>query len=104
MSKIHKERSVFRFSNSFGESIKWKDIKHFQFEDDDRIEISREEECEDNDYRPDWCCYVSRSVLETDKEYEERIEQEKQDDIRKKKMRYEHFVRLKSEFEPENGN
>lgn len=73
--------------------ITWKDIKDFQFEDDDIISIGYEDGF--------YYCRVERMVEETDEEYEDRMERKRNSESMLKKNRYEQYLRLKKEFEGE---
>ena len=46
-----------------------------------------------------WSMTVTRDRLETDEEFEARLEKEKVEKERRKKMRYESYLKLKAEFE-----
>lgn len=83
--------------------ITWKDIKDFQFEDDDIISIGYEEGyySENNSWDGFYYCRVERMVEETDEEYEDRMERKRSSDSLLKKNRYEQYLKLKKEFEGE---
>ena len=83
--------------------ITWKDIKDFQFEDDDIISIGYEEGyySENNSWDGFYYCRVERMVEETDEEYEDRMERKRSTESTLKKNRYEQYLRLKKEFETE---
>lgn len=83
--------------------ITWKDIKDFQFEDDDIIGIGYEEGyySENNSWDGFYYCRVERMVEETDEEYEDRMERKRSSDSLLKKNRYEQYLKLKKEFEGE---
>lgn len=97
--KINKEL----FNKCSDNPITWKDIKDFQFEDDDIITIGWEEPyySENNSYDGHYYCYINRYVEETEEEYSQRIENNKifLEELRKK--RYESYLKLKKEFENE---
>jgi hypothetical protein len=98
-SKIKKDRDLLHLHRD--EPIKWKDIKHFQFEDDDVIHIGFDEGyvSENESWDAHYFAIITRKIEETDKEFEERMEMSKmlQENLRKK--RYETYLRLKAEFE-----
>ena len=83
--------------------ITWKDIKDFQFEDDDIISIGYEEGyySENNSWDGFYYCRVERMVEETDEEYEDRMERKRNSESMLKKNRYEQYLKLKKEFEGE---
>jgi hypothetical protein len=83
--------------------ITWKDIKDFQFEDDDIISIGYEEAfySENNSWDGFYYCRVERMVEETDEEYENRMERKRSSESILKKNRYEQYLKLKKEFEGE---
>lgn len=83
--------------------ITWKDIKDFQFEDDDIISIGYEEGyySENNSWDGFYYCRVERMVEETDEEYEDRMERKRNSESLLKKNRYENYLKLKKEFEGE---
>jgi hypothetical protein len=73
----------------------WKDIKHIEFQDDDIIQMSWDED--DNCY----CVFVSRWIEETDEEYQERLQHMKDWEDSAKERRRQNYLRLKAEFENE---
>lgn len=76
-----------------------KDIKK-----DDIIEITREESffSENHCYDAYTTLVIFRYIEETEKEYKKRIYNETKLAEQMKKRRYETYLNLKSEFEPEN--
>jgi len=99
--KIKKIKEVFRVESD--NPITWKEIKTFQFEDDDIVSIGCEEPyySENNSWDGFYYCTVERMVEETDEEYENRLERKKSTDSLLKKNRYEQYLKLKKEFEGE---
>ncbi len=99
--KIYKDKDVFYLDKD--EKIRWKDIKHFQFEDDDIIQIAYDEGhvSENNSWDSHFFAVVTRPTLETDEEYTRRMEDIRQESERMKKMRYQSYLKLKAEFENE---
>jgi hypothetical protein len=79
----------------------WKDIKNFEFEDDDEIAIwyddgdDRDEHYQEGDYILD----VHRVREETDEEFQKRMLNNKQFEESMKVSRYKTYLRLKEEFE-----
>jgi hypothetical protein len=74
--------------NSDDEQIKWKDIKHFNFEDDDIIDIN---------YSSDMCSFlVMRKIEETKEEYKFRLKKEKEYSIfnEKKKLKMNNILKI----------
>jgi hypothetical protein len=78
----------------------WKDIKHIEFQDDDKIAIAYDEGDEDSS-NEGWYISVERWVEETDEQFEKRLQNIEKDKERSKKMRYESYLKLKAEFENE---
>ena len=101
MSKIKIKKDVFFLEKDT--PITWKDIKDFQFEDDDIIDIGSEEPyySENNSWDGFYYCRVERMVEETDEEYEDRMERKRSSDAILKKNRYTQYLKLKKEFEGE---
>lgn len=86
------------------EYLRFKEIKNLDLEDEDII-IS-EWVGEDSD--TDWCSpghyriQIIREELETDEEFQLRLNEQKKQQAEFKKRQYETFLKLKKEFEP-NG-
>lgn len=97
--KIWKDKEVFR--KQFNGPVKWKNIKDFKFEEDDVIEIGYDEGyySENNSWDPHYYAVITRKVIETDAEYQRRIERQEADSERYQKQRYENYLKLKAEFE-----
>jgi len=85
------------------------DLKQIRFSDlpkdlqeNDIIDIRREDGyfSENESYDAYTELVVIREREETDKEYQKRIKQETKLNEELKKRRYEHYLKLKSEFEP----
>jgi hypothetical protein len=73
---------------------RWKDLKHSEYQDDDLIHIGY-----DDNYDGGWFVSIERERLETDEEYNERMEYNKRLLEDSKKRRYENYLKLKKEFE-----
>jgi hypothetical protein len=71
---------------------RWKDLKHSEYQDDDLIHIGYDDD-------DGWFISVERERLETDEEYNERMEYNKRLLEDSKKRRYENYLKLKKEFE-----
>jgi hypothetical protein len=101
MSKIKIKKEVLDIQSD--EYITWKDIKDFQFEDDDIVSIGWEEPyySENNSWDGFHYCRVERMVEETNEEYEDRMERKRNSESMLKKNRYEQYLKLKKEFEGE---
>jgi len=102
MKKLKIEKTIF--TKHLDNYITWKDLKHLQFQDDDIINIEYIEPMCTTDYEHDGYFYleVNRMIEETDEQYNKRmIETQKSKDLLKKN-RYERFLELKNEFEPDN--
>lgn len=90
--------------------ILWKHIKDFKFEDDDRIVVGYVEPWENGSSNSGGDHYeaeVHREVLETDEEFDKRIRETERNQKWAKERRYESYLKLKKEFEPnkeENDN
>jgi hypothetical protein len=100
MNKIKKQVELLRLTNK-NNPITWKEIKKFQFEDDDVINIGWEEPfySENNSYDGYYYATVTRMVEETDDEYHQRITRNIKINEDMKKRRYETYLTLKKEFE-----
>lgn len=101
MSKQYKNKVLL--DKHLNKPIKWKHLKDFKFEDEDEIRAGYIEPfySESNSWDGYYSLEITRQVLETDKEYEKRIEENKKDQERYKKQRYENYLKLKKEFENE---
>jgi hypothetical protein len=99
MNKIKKDRDVLHLQKN--EKIKWKDIKHFQFEDDDVIHIGWDEGyvSENESWDSHYFAIITRKIEETDEEFEERMELNRMQQEIMRKKRYENYLKLKEEFE-----
>lgn len=76
----------------------WKDIKHIEFQDDDKITIAYED-YDDDSNSDGWIISVERWVEETDEEFAKRLKEIKDNEERLKKMRYQSYLKLKAEFD-----
>lgn len=99
--KIFLDKEIFRQTKD--DPFTWSDIKHIQFEDNDmiRIEFVERYHSENNGWDDHFSCTVIRKVLETDEEFQKR---QLKNELFKKEMkekRYETYLKLKKEFEPE---
>jgi hypothetical protein len=93
MEKQIVKNEIFWMSSD--NQIRWKDIKHIDFQDDDIIHCCHNE---DDDL---FYASVSRYELETDEQFEERKKTyEKMREISKEK-RYQQYLKLKEEFKNE---
>ena len=93
MEKQIVENKIFWFCSD--KPIRWKDIKHIEFQDDDTIHCTHDED--------DDLFYVSvlRYELETDEQFEERKKiYETMKDLSKER-RYRQYLKLKEEFNNE---
>lgn len=82
----------------FKEHPKWKDIKNkVEFQDDDLVQIAFEESYSGGG--GEYFFGVVRNRPETDEEYEERINQNKQWEEEQREKRYQRYLKLKEEFE-----
>lgn len=97
MGKAKFEKIIFKKNTT--KRVRWSDIKHLDFQDDDIIDIDYCEEDVDCDY---FILKIIRLVEETDEEYEKRIKQQQISSEHLKKLRYKDYLKLKKEFEPEN--
>jgi hypothetical protein len=84
-------------------NVKFSDLPKNGIQDDDIIDIRRCEGfmSENESYDAYTELVVIRYVEETDAQYEKRITREARDKEELKKRRYESYLRLKSEFEPQ---
>ena len=99
--KIYKEHTVFHTVKD--ERIRWKDIKHVDFQDDDEISCSYQEETFHSNGGDSAGFYVSitRDVIETDEEFKKRQEDLALENKWEKERRKESYLKLKAEFENE---
>jgi hypothetical protein len=95
MEKITITKDLFELDKD--SPILWKDIKNFEFNDDD--EIFSEYLPGDDILSSSFRFYVSRQVIETDEEYKERIEEYQKRKEESKKQRYAKYLEYKKEFE-----
>jgi len=81
----------------------WKEIKDFQFEDEDVVQIGYDEGycSENNSWDPYYYFSVTRKVIETDEQFTKRIEHNKWLIEDRRKQRYENYLKMKKEFEPD---
>lgn len=86
-------------------AFNWSDIKHIEFEDDDKIEIGYDDGhvSENESWDPYHFASVTRLIEETDEEFEERQREIKVDSEWMKQRRYETYLKLKAEFENETN-
>lgn len=100
------DENIIEIHNQEDVLIKWKDIKHIEFQDEDEFYMCREEGfySENNSWDPYMYGRIIRQRPETDEEYEERMESLKFESEQRKKSRYESYLRLKEEFEPKEKN
>jgi hypothetical protein len=99
MNKIKVEKSVFYKTQD--NYIKWKNIKHIEFEDDDIIKAEFVEpyHSENNSHDGYFVCEIIRLVEETDAQFKKRKEKYEKMISESKKKRYESYLKLKEEFE-----
>lgn len=92
------------FSLTKDEPISWKDVKHIDFQDKDKLIIQYVEPfySENESYDGYYMAEVIRDITETDEQYEKRLKQEEEQNKLLRERRYESYLRLKKEFE-ENG-
>jgi len=85
--------------------ITWKDIKDFQFENDDIFYVGYEEPfySENNSWDGHYFCLIQRLVEETDEEYAERIKEKKENSEKLRRLRLKQYLKLKQEFENEQS-
>ena len=96
--KIKKETQVYWHQKNT--NLTWGDIKHLQLEDNDVIHSCWVDD-DSYDHNGYWHGQIIRMVEETDEQFLKRIESNKSDDERRRKMRYESYLKLKKEFENE---
>lgn len=76
----------------------WKDIKHIEFQDDDKIVIAYED-YDDDSNSDGWIISVERWVEETEEQFKKRLIDIEAEKKRMKNMRYKSYLKLKAEFE-----
>ena len=97
--KIKRETQIFWHQKN--KQLKWSDIKHIEFEDDDLI-ISGWEDDSEAEYNGYWHGSITRMVEETEDQFKKRQKDIEQERERMRKMRDESYLRLKKEFDNEN--
>lgn len=92
---------IFNLQKPANQHITWSDLKHLQFEDDDRIRAEYVEASysENESWDSYMLCTVTRNRLETDEEYAERQEEVEREKKWMKERRYQNYLTLKKEFE-----
>lgn len=100
MSKIYKEKEILFIQSD--KPIPFKEYKGV-LEDDDIVNSGYDEGhySENNSWDPFYYVRATRQVLETDEEYEKRIEENRKFKEELKQRRYERYLELKKEFENE---
>ena len=100
-NKIKVEKVIFAAAKET--PFAWKDLKHIQFEDEDKITVAYDEGyySENNSWDSHYYARVIRMVEETDAQFQKRQKKIEEERERTKKMRYESYLRLKKEFENE---
>ena len=95
MEKIKIRKKIF--AKNCNNYITWKDLKHIEFQDDDIIDIEYVESSDGTD----GYLYVEvfQMIVETDEEFQKRIESTESAQKLLKKNRYERYLELKKEFE-----
>ena len=93
MEKQIVKNNIFWMSSD--KPIRWKDIKHIDFQDDDTIQCSHDED--DNLFYIN----VSRHELETDDQFEQRKKTYETMKELSKERRYQQYLKLKEEFNNE---
>lgn len=101
MLKEKKTKQVTIFQDQKYSPITWKDIKHVDLQDDDELNIQWNEPyySENNSWDGHYSVSIIRNRLETDEEFQKRLEREERDLKRQKEYRYNNYLKLKSEFE-----
>ncbi len=91
------------FHKQFDAPITWNDIKYFEFQDNDILDIGYKEGfySENNSWDGGHIAVITRTRLETDNEYNKRLLQEEQNKKHYKEQRYKNYLKLKQEFEHE---
>lgn len=100
-NKIKRETQIYYHQTD--SQLKWKDIKHLQFEDDDIIRAGWEED--DNfDHGGYWHGEITRMVEETDDQFAKRQAANELEDKWARERRLASYLRLKAEFENEDNS
>jgi hypothetical protein len=92
-NKIKRETQIYYHEKN--SLIKWGDIKHLQLEDDDIIRSGWEDDEGGGDYYGE----ITRTVEETDEQFQKRQSDIERDNKWMKERRYESYLKLKKEFE-----
>ena len=82
--------------------IRWKDVKHVKFEDNDVLNFMYVEAWDHGDSAggDHYAAAVTRTREETDDEQNTRLEKEHKREEFNKSRRHESYLKLKKEFEP----
>jgi hypothetical protein len=101
MTKEKKLKEITIFQEQKKSPITWKDIKHVDLQDDDELNIQWNEPyySENNSWDGHYSVSIRRNRLETDEEFQKRLEREERDLKRQKEIKYNTYLKLKSEFE-----
>ena len=99
--KIYIETDVFQ--KQLDREPTWADIKDFKFEDTDKIlcEYVEAYYSYNNSWDAHFMISVRRRVLESDEQHTKRLAREDADSERRKKQRYDTYLKFKEEFEPD---
>jgi hypothetical protein len=100
MHKIKNPKDLLHINKS--SKIRWRDIKDFQFEDDDILHIGYDEGfvSENESWDAHYFAIVTREIEETDEEFKNRMDLNKMQQEIMRKKRYETYLKYKEEFEP----
>jgi hypothetical protein len=99
-AKIKKEKTIYHLQSD--NPFTWKDFRGLEIEDDDVVTVGFDggHYSENNSWDPHYYLSVVRMVEETDEQYETRIRIDKMMKESSQKRRYESYLKLKEEFEP----
>ena len=92
------------FSHFFGKKQpQWKDVKNlFDIQDEDFVALFYEGDENENYPYGEWVIYVERDEIESDEEYQLRLNLHERWVKEQKEKRYKKYLELKEEFEKED--
>lgn len=97
--KINVEFEIYEKTKA--DPFTWKDIKHLELQDDDKITFEHDPGfySENESWDPCFRGFVTRTRLETDSEFSKRVEKLDKEASYRKNQRWENYLKLKKEFE-----
>jgi len=88
------------FSKRKDDFFRWRDLYHLDIQPDDIISIEYNREEEYGEWYEYTHCQITRLRPETDEEYQQRQEWSARQEEEHKERRYQSYLKMKAEFEP----